>query len=162
MNKKLLIKFVSGNASDDECHKVMDWADRDARNRKYLISLKLEYLAQSVPDEKASEKQMQKYRSTINHDIEKKRERKIKRMQFVTWVSAGVAAAAVLLFIFKPSVYSEKSISKIREQLTMEVKKDVIQVALQEVPEELKHTIYTVKGVKSTVLLPDSTEILLN
>lgn len=192
MNKNLLLKYVANEATKEERAMVLDWADKCEENKQYLISLKLFYIAVTGPEEKASEQEMVRMRETImrgefadngldataNMDGGKISDCKILSgdklsgknsavtgisfYKILSVITSTAAVIAVIGFFLKPSVNSEKNILRLKEEIVAELKQEQIRINLAEIPAEKLHTIYTEKGVKSTVRLPDGSTVQLN
>lgn len=159
MNKNLLLKYVANEATKEEQVKVLDWAGKCEENKQYLISLKLSYIATMLPEKKATEQEMSRMRETI---IRGKCVTKNSFYKTLSIITSAAAVIAIIGFILKPSVNNEKNILRIREGIVAELKQEQIRISLAEIPVEKLHTIYTEKGVKSTVQLPDGSTVQLN
>ncbi|MEG0518902.1 MAG: FecR domain-containing protein [Bacteroidales bacterium] len=199
MDKKLLLKYVANEATKEEQVKVLDWMEKRAENKQYLISLKLSYIATTGPKERASEQEMTRMRETImrgqftDHKLnmttnphaaatgdaslevssgktsqgdqfpgKSPQETGTSFYKILSAITSVAAVIAVMGLILKPSVNSEKNILRIKEKIVAELKQEQIRIKLAEIPAEKLHTIYTEKGVKSTVQLPDGSTVQLN
>lgn len=189
MDKKLLLKYVANQATKEEQARVLDWTEECAENKQYLISLKLSYIATTGPEGRASEQEMTRMRETIMQGQFTDNKLNTKPnphatatgnpslgdssgktqlgagtsfYKILSVITSAAAVIAVVGFFLKPSVNSEKNILRIKEGIVAELKQEQIRINLAEIPAEKLHTIYTEKGVKSTVQLPDGSTVQLN
>lgn len=65
MDKRLLLKYVAGEATPEEVNRVLDWAEQNQANKQYLISLKLTHVASYQPDSRASAQEVERMRASI-------------------------------------------------------------------------------------------------
>lgn len=157
METELLIKFICGEADNKEITEVLDWADKDEKNKHELIELQLTYLAVHKENTRATSKELDNIKRLI-------KSRRVKGLNYkIFFYIASSVAVIALFFLFsmgtlKYNNYREKIVSEV----VSEVKNQKIQIALNEIPLEFRQTIYTEKGVKSTLYLPDSSEVILN
>lgn len=155
MRKGLLIKYIAGEASEIERKQVLDWVDKSPDHKEYFIILKNTWISQNMPSEKASEQELEHLRESVerleaNKIISKRATGRI--FKITTAISTVAAVVAVVLLITRPSVSS----------VEQKYKEGLIAVAMQDYPQEFKRVIYTEKGVKSFIVLPDSSKVWLN
>lgn len=162
MDKKLLLKYIAGEISEEERREVIDWMDADPANKSYFLDLKNIWVSQNMPGTKASQEEL----SAIMHLKENRTlsgnnpgsdndrlKRKLSIYRRFLVFSSAVAAIAIILLVMRPLVVAEKY---------DELKSGMIEIAMSEVPEEFRHTIYTERGVKGHTFLPDGTEVWIN
>jgi Fe2+-dicitrate sensor, membrane component len=136
MDKKIIIRYISGKANDVERKEVLDWIESDEENRKTFNRLKNLWVISNLPQGKASVEDVRSF-------SQKLRKRKIK--QYVAWggVAASILVVAVL-FITNQFRYYQSQVAMLR---------------VQELPQfEFK----TNRGIKGMVTLPDGSKVWLN
>jgi transmembrane sensor len=149
MKKELLIKFIEGKASHQEQKEVLEWAERDAANKRYLILLKNLSVMTSLPEDEAHKEEFNSFKETrLNRN-----NRTIFRWRPVYGrVSAALFLLALVLnfyqFFNTPSTPQDSF-----------VRSDSL---LQKARVINKLSFYTNKGVKGIVTLPDSSVVWLN
>lgn len=157
MRKGLLLKYISGEATDTEREQVLDWVDKSPDNKEYFIILKNTWVSQNIPDSKASLSELGNLRRSINRTgdnplVSAAKLSKEKIFRIIACLSTAVAAVAIGILVTKPSVASIEQIYK----------NELIAISMNDYPEEFKRIIYTEKGVKSLIVLPDSSKVWLN
>lgn len=160
MDKRLLLKYVAGKATKEEQTTVLDWVDKCESNKQYLISLKLSFVAATMPQKEASEQEMNKMRQNILKINAAPHKNNLYKTLF--FISTAAAVIVAIAFFLQSVVNHEKNILQIKESVLAELKEEQIRIELGEIPAEKLHTIYTEKGVKSTVTLPDGSTVQLN
>ncbi len=160
MEKKLLLKYLEGNATSDEVAEVFKWVDRSEKNRDYLMRLKMTHLIATIPESPADEVRVGKMMSEIKQRSEVKRRGFYRR---VVGFSVSIAAAAVIACVGL-AIYMLSDSNKIRmkENIVAELTQNDLRITLDKMPQDYIHEIYTERGVKSSVVLPDSSIVLLN
>lgn len=177
MKKSILLDFVANRATPEQQKQVLDWADKCETNMQYLIDLKLHYVHATLPDIHTSEMDMKKMESSIlgidttNDDINSQRQQThntklkliaTKKYIITNIISVAVAAIAIIALILKPSANSITSTDQMQTKILAKIKDEQIRVQLNDIPKQYLNTVYTEKGVKSIVVLPDSSIIQLN
>ncbi len=169
MKKSLLLKYLANQASKQEQQQVLDWAEKSESNMNYLISLKLNYVSATLPNTSASEEEMQAMRSSILNLEQPKAASTLKnkrsannKYRIITILSSAVAVIAIIAFILKPSINNPVVLEQMHQRVLAELKKQEIRIGLKDIPSEQIQTIYTEKGVKSTIILPDKSIVQLN
>ncbi len=150
MKKDLLIKYIVGNATPDEEKNVLDWIGKHPDNKKYYMDLKNLWVAQTMPQTKASVEEL----AAIRHLTGSVFEAKYKRRGIIMYICGSVAAAAVIALSF--IIFSEE------RSIKMEDIENFVRIQLADIPKEYRHEVYTEKGVKARVVLPDSSQVWLN
>ena len=150
MNKNLLIRHFQGLCSEEEEAGILSWVEADIRNRAYYSELRDLFIISTLPSSQCSASEME-IPDKIVRNSSKKKEKHCKRRIIGCFLrySAVACVAAVLAFMA-----GEKFIEK-RTPVQQ-------RVVLSELPGEVKHTIYTEKGVKSVVTLPDGSQVWMN
>jgi transmembrane sensor len=153
MKKSTLIKYFNGEASDEEISEIAEWARKSPENRKYLAQEKALYnVLQRQEKGIGSEEGID-----AEHGIEsggaqivaglKKRQNTRKNRIFI-WLSA--AAIAAVFFTAGYFIQKANYSSMLRKQTYSYVQKQAVR------------TMYTEKGVKGFLVLPDSSKVWLN
>lgn len=171
MDKRLLLKYVAGEATPDEVNRVLDWAEQNEANKQYLISLKFTHVASYQPESKASAQEMERMRATILKGAGREETASVRpqtaklpehNFRLFTILSTAVAAVAIVAFILKPSIPKGEQLNALKTELIASLKQERLRIELKEMPQERLHTVYTEKGVKSRVELPDGSTVQLN
>lgn len=177
MNKKLLIKYINGEADEQERRSVIDWIDSCSANKEYFLELKNIWVDRNMPETKASAAELKaiidktaarqiakttgnmsgsaavQNENILSENREQITRQKLLRYRCISAVSVAVAAVALLFLVLKPVTLFEKY---------EKIKSGMIEITLNDIPEEFRHTIYTEKGVKGYAKLPDSSEVWIN
>ncbi len=142
MDKNILIKYINGTASDDECKHVMMWAEKSKDNRDYLISLM--NMSAILPDNapKASDFQ---YELFMNREGQKNKD---SWMKVIKYAAAIILLLSVTLNIYMLNRDNDKSPILAYTELAK--------------PDSIFQEVYVAKGAKSKITLPDSSTVWLN
>ena len=160
MRKALLLKYVAGQATEQEQKEVLLWANECEQNMTYLTSLKLTYISSQMPVGKAGVEEVFAIKKEIvRRDREEKVLKSRNRYRVFSFVSIAAAAVAVIAFILKPDSFTQ---DEVRRKLLQDIKEGRTEIALSDMPENSLQTVYTEKGVKSSVVLPDGSFVKLN
>jgi ferric-dicitrate binding protein FerR (iron transport regulator) len=143
MKKQLLLKYIKGKATKEEEAMIIEWVKLSPDNKKYLAGLNNLWLLQSMPDSTASESEMEKIRIFTSG-------RKVIRFKKLL----PYAAIVILLISLGANLLL---VSKLTGLKTSNGR-----VLLSEIPVNNKVTVFTNKGVKGFVILPDSSKVWLN
>lgn len=145
MDKKILIKHIEGKTTVQEKKLLIEWMNQSVRNREYFSALKDMYLFSSLPQQEATGEQMKIADSIIGRS---------KRPVFLRIAYFSIAAAifiALCINIFLMSVANNGNPDELQNRQL-----------LAAMPSDYLHTIYTNKGVKGEVALPDGSKVALN
>ncbi len=160
MRKALLIKYVAGEATEQEQQEVLVWANKSDLNMNYLTSLKITYISAHMPVTEASEADLAAIKNEIMH---RKRDEEMllsrNRYRIFSFISIAAAAVAVIAFILKPDSFSRE---EVKQTLLSDIREGRVELALSDMPQEALQTVYTEKGVKSSIVLPDGSLVKLN
>ncbi len=148
MRKALLLKYIQAEASEAQKQEVLNWIDKSIQNKEYFLTLKNTWISQNMPSDMATQAELQNIRLALKQSKQAKR----NIYKLLTILSSAVAAVAIIILLIRPSE------SSIRQQY----KNELLAVKMKELPKEFKRTIYTEKGVKGFVILPDSSRVWLN
>lgn len=150
MDDHLLIEYIKGTANKQTADAVESWVMQSEENMVHFTDVKDAYIYSTLPNVQASDKQMRLAKDIVH----KGRYYKIRRMQHA---ALGVAAVLIALLVVNAAVmlehHSEKS-----EDMSLPLQR----ISLAEYPHPYIHTIYTNRGTKGEVVLPDSSIVKLN
>lgn len=150
MKKEFLIRYLDGELDEQEEKVVLSWLEKDSRNMDYFISLKSLYTSVTMPDSIAgspSELAMLKKIMSGNSRPSSGR-RRLQRIAAWTAIASLIVLGILNIYFLTRTTTPEAGVRG-RELLSY-------------IPEGYKHEIYTEKGVKANITLPDSSRVLLN
>jgi transmembrane sensor len=136
MDKNSIIEYLQGNATEEQKQALLEWIRKSPENAKYFASVKDLYVFSSMQSSDAG-----------SFAIESKRTVKSRAWRLV---ALGVAASLLVALVVDIAVRSNS------------VRHDDDRVQLSEVKKDYIHTIYTEKGVKGEVTLPDGSMVRMN
>lgn len=149
MTKCLLIKYISGNTSPQEDELVHKWIHADSRNLRYFAELKSVWIFQNMPTESAR---------NMSADVDGNITASVGTFSVLRVIRSPkkimVAAVIIAMLGFNVCLLVDKYIGKPKELTD--------RVLLGTIPDGYKHTVYTNKGTKATVELPDGSKVWLN
>lgn len=151
MNKALLIKYVKGEAAKSEVEEVLSWASEDLKNAEYLAKLQNIWVFTNMPQTEASEEELR----DINRVI-RGRSRRSYNKRVLSWA----AAASVAIAMGIGGWYMGRSSGIDTQSLTDTDKMVAEQVIHRNISPSKE--LYTNKGVKAKIILPDSSVVILN
>jgi len=147
MNKSLLLQYIKGHTTEDQNKKVLDWIAESADNEKYFLRLNNLWISLNISEEKAAEEELKEIRALTTQ----------KRSLLSTFRKVlPYAAAAVIILSIGLNFYLLKK-SSVKSSIVTEAP-----VRLADMTAGLKHELYTEKGVKARIMLPDSSYVWLN
>jgi ferric-dicitrate binding protein FerR (iron transport regulator) len=160
MRKGLLLKYVAKEATEQEQQEVLAWANKCARNMDYLVELKNTYISSHMPSDLATEQEMWAFTMEIaRREMRQKEVASRNRYRIFSLISTAAAAVAIIAFILKPDSFSRQ---EVKESLLCDIREGRVEVALSDLPQASLQTVYTEKGVKSSIILPDGSCVKLN
>lgn len=146
MTKELLLKYIKGDASKQEEIEILEWIGKDPQNERYFVMLNNLWISQNISQDKANEREIEEIR-----ELTTKRSDSRKRLR--RYISYA-AAAVIILSVGLNLLFVNKTISDKNK------KEEPIRMAY--LPTEYKHEVYTEKGVKARITLPDGSMVWLN
>ncbi|OFY42926.1 MAG: hypothetical protein A2X18_02200 [Bacteroidetes bacterium GWF2_40_14] len=154
MKKELLLKYIKGEVSKAEESEIFEWIERDPENKKYFLLLNNLWISQNISDEKATPEELREIQSLTT----KKNLLTTKKKFSFNGIRRYLpyAAAIFILMSISLNLFLINNSAKLREA------GQVIPVRLSELRSENKHEIYTEKGVKARITLPDGSKVWLN
>ena len=153
MDKDLIIKYISKTATKEEAQQVLEWANLEKENETLLAEMMNKWVADHMPENEADDRKYEEfllYRKGYDSSSEKFRKR--TRINIFAWS----IAAAVILFLLGWNIFltghkgETESISS------------TMALATPQDPASNMRTLYTDKGVKAQIMLPDSSMVWLN
>lgn len=151
MNKNILMKFFRGIASEKEIDQITVWIDKNPKNKQYFASQKAVWTLSSYRPEVGDKTDLQEILSKI----------KEKNTQKWRWVYLSTAAILILCFTLDISLGTLHKIIGTGETTQLTDNTIPTPVAQSPAPQK-KYTLYTAKGTKATIELPDGTKVWLN
>lgn len=140
MEEEILIRYFNDNCTPQEEQMVLQWANENEQNKETFIKMKNLFVSQSMPLAEASDAEYREFRKNIIGFP----------VKFSTIFRYTAAAIAIILLALNLHF---NWIAKEPKEAT---------VRLADLPQECVNTIYTVKGVKGEVQLPDGSKVWLN
>lgn len=155
MTKYLLVKYICGNTSPQEDEAVHKWIHADSRNLNYFTSLKSAWIFQNMPTDVAANASVLPFSSELADSATPFRPSVAPRVGSRRF-STRIVVAAVIVALLGFNVYF------LVDKYIGEPKAADTRVLLGDIPAGYKHTVYTNKGTKATVELPDGSKVWLN
>lgn len=137
MRKSDIIKHIRGESSLEENQNIIDWINKDPRNLKYYSALKNLWINSTMPRTEASYEEMGFVQQIINNQGNKK--------HFVFY-----SAVATIIILLTTNIF-----------LLFNNKIDIERISTDKMG-ALTNTLFTNKGVKAKVELPDGSIVWLN
>lgn len=159
MRKDTLLKYVSGKLDDSLKEEVLKWASKNPDNEHYLANLKNLWVSMNIPEEKASEREFMQIRRLIEnknyHNYTLDNSSKWTRYYRISTKHIWIAAACVAV-LFTGALF----ISKFIDYKNSSTISNYSLAEFRNIP--AKRILYTNRGVKATLVLPDSSVVWLN
>ena len=146
MKKELLLRYIKGEATNKEEREILEWVGKSRENERYFVTLNNLWISQNISDKKASDEELEAI-------VKLTTGKKVLGGKFRKYVPYA-AAAVILLSVGLNFLLFSGTVSP--------VKKGDEPVRMAYLPTEYKHEIYTEKGVKARVILPDGSKVWLN
>lgn len=138
MRKYTLIKYFKGEATESEIDSIIEWINSSPQNMNYFAEQKALYTAlESIED---------------NEDVNQQANSITTKKLNYTPLAKYIAAAVIATVCFLAGLWINNGNSNNDIQLVAESKTFA----------PLKHNLYTEKGVKGFITLPDSSRVWLN
>ncbi len=152
MRKATLIEYIKGATASPVTEQVEEWIMQKPQHLEYFKKLKDLYVVSTMPRRKATPSQMEIAEAIMYSSYEGKKHNRVLYIinSFAAVLIIGLIINTIWLYYFRDGQTSHASI----------VPSD--RVALNHVPQAYIHTIYTNKGAKSTITLPDGSTVKLN
>lgn len=148
MNRFLIDKYIRGDASGDEQRVVEEWAAKSENNMAYLASLKNIWVFNHLPEGVASQEEWRGMKGRI---IKK------KKIFFLRYVAVAACIIMLLSLTLNIYQYADRKV----EQTALQYLKVIPGSINRDIPVKTQ-VLYTNKGVKGLVILPDSSKVWLN
>lgn len=149
MDKITLLKYFNGELNPRQRQAVLDWVNSSRDNEQFFIKLMDLWATQTVSNEKASEDEYNQMLKLVKRKGEISGNNIFKKL---FWT-----AAAVILLLIASNIF----LLSIKKEITG-IQKEISAALLP--PRNFKSykELYTNRGVKATLLLPDSSVVYLN
>ncbi|MDP3436833.1 MAG: FecR domain-containing protein [Bacteroidales bacterium] len=147
MKKELLLKYIKGEATSHEEIEIYDWIGKSPDNKRYFVILNNLWISQNISQDKANEREIEEIR-----ELTTKRGNLFKRYgKYISYAAVAVVVLSLSLNLFLLDS-NNKLVRKFNDT----------PVRLSELSRDYKHEIYTEKGVKAKITLPDGSAVWLN
>lgn len=147
MKKELLLRYIKGIATVSQEKEVLEWINISEENEKYFLSLNNLWISQNLSQEEASKEEIDEIRKLTTQ----------KRTQFRGYNKyLAYAAVAVILISVGLNVFF------VGNDYLSKGKLSELPIRLAELPSVYRHEVYTEKGVKARLSLPDGSQVWLN
>lgn len=148
MTKKLIIKYLSGKASEMEEHEVLEWVNKSEENVKYFITLKNLWIFQNMPVSIADSEELSEMEKITSS--KPKFKSRLKSFSFLQYAAATIIVLLALDLYF--NLEDKFRTAPVQERV----------YPMSGVPAKYKHVLYTNNGVKGYAELPDGSKVWLN
>ena len=142
MDKRKLLRVIQNTATNSEVSEVFEWVRASETNEAFFAQLKNYYTAASMPQDTADTMAYVDFMDKLKV----KKTRIKKRIRIAYFSTAAAVFIALLANIF----------------LKQQPQVDPLAIQDKNYSEPAIRTMYTEKGVKGTILLPDSSVVVLN
>ncbi|MCI1719689.1 MAG: FecR family protein [Bacteroidales bacterium] len=148
MNKYLIYKYLKGEASKQEQDALMKWVSESAENEKFFTQQMNLWVAGTSPDTRAEEKGYDVIMNKI-HDKED-HAAAVNKHKFIWYAAAAIIVLLglnIIQLLFKDEkkpIGNDAKLSQLYSNVTP------------------VNEVYTVKGTKAKIILPDSSVVWLN
>lgn len=146
MNKDTIYDYLRGTATEKQLKEIKSWINESEANRKYLAEQKAIWTLSSLPDEKAGEKELKTIRQKLSL-------KEIKNSVYIRKSHIWYAAAAFIILIgLNVALLGTSSIFDREDDYLGLAAYDSDQIS----------RIYTEKGTKASITLPDGSKVWMN
>ena len=147
MKKELLLKYIKGEAAKHEETEIYDWIGKSPDNERYFVLLNNLWISQNISNNKASDAVLEVIRLLTTSRIYF-----FKRyIKYISYAAVAIAVLSIGLNLF----LIDSNSRLVKEYGDRPVR-------LSQLSEESRHEIYTEKGVKAKITLPDGSAVWLN
>lgn len=151
MTDDILIKFINDQLSTKEEEMVLRWLEEDSSNLKYYIQLKNLWVYQNLPGSPASNIELESIREKVQIYSKNHSERYFIGKRVKQLFPYSIAAIFAVAFFLNLSGLLFK-----KENIKTTITK------LEKLSSDQKTVLYTEKGVKAIVTLPDGSFVNMN
>lgn len=152
MEKATLIEYINGKTTSPVTEQVEEWITQSPQNLDYFTRLKDEYVISAMPNSKATPSQMKIASAIMDSYPRARRHRNIFKI-----INSAAAILIIGLVINTIYIYKYRDVQEPGAEVV-----PAGRIAFNHVPQTYMHTIYTNKGAKSIVTLPDGSTVKLN
>lgn len=152
MEKATLIEYIKGKTTSPVTEQVQEWITQSPQNLDYFTRLKDEYVISAMPNSKATPSQMK-----IAFNIMDSYPRARRNNTIFKIINSAAAILIIGLVINTIYIYRTNDMQEPVAEIVPENR-----ISLNHVPQTYMHTIYTNKGAKSIITLPDGSTVKLN
>lgn len=151
MDDRVLIEYICGSADEQTSSLVEGWIMQSEENMRHFAKVKDAYIYSTMPNIPANDSQMKMAKQIV---IQQKLRSNKTRLHYFTLATAAVLALALITNAF--IMLFDRSGADVEPALPFD------RIAIAEYPSAYTQTIYTNKGTKGEVILPDSSVVKLN
>ena len=160
MNDDILIKYFCNAATEDEVTEIMQWVEQSTENRRHFARLHDIWTLANMADAREDESTLQMICNKItgsdasksNSANDKYNTHRIEQRKIPAWLKVSFTAAAVVVIALLAVDLHIRLNPNWNDNAT--VNNTVLSANI--------HEIYTPKGAKANILLPDSSVVKLN
>lgn len=145
MKKSLLLRYIKGDTTEEQNKEVLEWIARSAENKRYFLRLNNLWISLNLSPDKANDEEINEIRLLTTGK---------KSVSTLFRKILPYAAAAVIIISAGLNYLLLNNNKKLSE--------NAAQLNLADLPHEYRHELYTEKGVKAKIMLPDSSWVWLN
>lgn len=161
--ENLILRFIKNECTDQERKLIIKEAHENPLFKKELIEFKNIYIHENMPSQEASIEELLEIKEYIakrelealNIDDDTDTENLIKARNKKSHIILQYSAAAIIIILLALNIHYNFLHKEVENP-------DNTEVLTATLPIEATNTLYTAKGVKGEVTLPDSTVIILN
>ncbi len=147
MNDELLIKYFCNTATEEEMTQILQWVEQSKENKKHFTELHDIWTLSNIADAHEEEQQLNHIRQSITNKGNAQ-----KHHKQIAWLKISFTAAAVIIIALLAVDLHVRLSSRTQAETA---------VANTQISANI-HEIYTPKGAKANILLPDSSVVKLN
>lgn len=155
MKKRTLIEYLQGVTESPVTEQVEAWIMQDTAHLEYFTRLRDTYVSSIMPNQLATDGQMEIARKIMSGSAAAGTAGRCH----IKWHYISVSVAAAVLVALVMNLHY---MHKLRRENMEEHVLPLERIALNHIPAAYTHTIYTNKGAKSEIVLPDGSKVKLN
>lgn len=155
MDKKILVKYIEQKTNNDESRLVLDWIAKNSDNEEYFLELRELYIMTTLPSSPPSVRQ-------LNNLIKIKRNTKIRQNFYLLMKFAAIFLIFLSIGMNISTISGKSTVETAPISIMSKELSYLTEVQLDSILAGFTNTIYTPKGAKSKINLPDGSEVWLN
>ncbi len=151
MNDELLIKYFSNTATEEEVREILQWVELSRENKRHFAELHDILTLSNMADAHEESSQLTQIRERIT-GLQNKQQRKGEQRKSIAWLKVSFAAAAIIIIALLAMDLHLRLNNSTQDRAA--IANALISANI--------HEIYTPKGAKANIMLPDSSVVKLN